>query len=151
MQENKHVTWFPSYGAEVRGGTAYCMVVVSDKEISSPHISKADALIILNAPSLGRFKNRLSPGGLFLLNSSMVSMHGLGRKVILLQYPFTDIAVRLGNIKVTNTVALGCLLAHRGIVRKESVFKVIQEAAPCDKKEIALINKKALEEGMKLK
>jgi 2-oxoglutarate ferredoxin oxidoreductase subunit gamma len=72
MRENKYVTWLPSYGAEVRGGTAYCMVVISHKEIGSPYIEEADTLIIMNNPSLEKFKDRIKKQGLLILNSSLV-------------------------------------------------------------------------------
>jgi len=149
MRENKFVTWLPSYGAEVRGGTAHCMVVVSDNEIGSPYITQADTLIIMNAPSLQRFKQRIKSQGLCLINSSLIhqdidsSRHNL-------KYPFTDIAVRLGDIRVANMVALGCLVAHKDIVDKRTISRVICEIAPPDKKHLIEINKKALEEGMGL-
>ena len=75
MEENKFVTWLPSYGAEVRGGTAHCLVVVSDEEIGSPYIKEADALIVMNSPSLMKFKGRLKNKGLLIANSSLMSSH----------------------------------------------------------------------------
>lgn len=161
MQEFKYVTWLPSYGAEVRGGTAYCMVVISDTEIGSPYINPADTLIIMNAPSLERFKNWAKFKGLLIVNSSLARCNidkphsctqGRGKKNLqILEYPFTDIAVKLGNIKVANMVALGCYLANRKIIELKNVFKVIEEIAPPDRKDLIEINKKALREGMKLK
>lgn len=71
LKENKHVTWMPSYGAEVRGGTAHCMVVISDEEIGSPYVEKADTLIIMNEPSRQRFKSRTKKAGLLIVNSSL--------------------------------------------------------------------------------
>ena len=74
MLEDKFVTWLPSYGADVRGGTAHCMVVISDKEIGSPYVAKADTLIIMNAPSLERFKGRIKNNGLRVINSSLAKV-----------------------------------------------------------------------------
>ena len=148
MKENKHVTWLPSYGAEVRGGTAYCMVVISDKEISSPRFNKADTLIIMNTPSLEKFKSRITPGGLLLLNASLAG--GAIDKIRSLRHPFTDIAISLGNIKVANMVALGCYIKNKKIVNRQSVIKVIEEIAPPDKKGLVEINKKALSAGTEL-
>lgn len=148
MRENKFVTWLPVYGAEVRGGTAYCMVIICDTEIGSPYIDKADTLIVMNGPSLERFKNRIKNSGLLIINSSLVTGK---HDVMALEFPFTDIALRLGNIKVANTVALGCFLAKRKILDIRNVFKAIKEMAPEDKKDLIEINKKALKEGMKLK
>jgi len=149
MREDKYVTWLPSYGAEVRGGTAHCMVVVSNAAIGSPYFYKADTLIIMNSPSLDRFQNRLKNKGTLILNNSLVSLSPK-KNVQVLQHPFTDIAVKLGNIRVANMVALGCLIAHRNIVQAKSVLQVIEEIAPQDKQELIEVNKKALEEGMKL-
>jgi 2-oxoglutarate ferredoxin oxidoreductase subunit gamma len=150
MREDKHVTWIPAYGAEVRGGTAHCKVVVSDAEIGSPYFHKADTLIIMNKPSLEKFKNILKNKGLLLINSSLVSLSPK-RNVHVLEYPFTDIAVKLGNIRVANMVALGCLIAHRNIVNAKSILRAIAEIAPQDKRQLIEINQKALQEGMKLK
>ncbi len=148
MRENKHVTWLPSYGAEVRGGTAHCMVVISDEEIGSPYVTEADALIVLNEPSLERFKKRIAKFGLLIANSSLIE-----NKTIVpgIYRPFTDIAENLGNIRIANMVALGCFLAHKKIVAAKSVVEAIGEMAPSGKKHLVEINIKALEEGMKLK
>ncbi|MEW6102006.1 MAG: 2-oxoacid:acceptor oxidoreductase family protein [Candidatus Omnitrophota bacterium] len=150
MHENKYVTWLPSYGAEVRGGTAHCMVVISDKEIGSPFVDLADSLIIMNAPSLEKFKKRIKKQGLLIINGSLAPRYS-GAKLQIARHPFTDIAVRLGNIRVANMVALGCLLANKGLVSLESVFKVIQEIAPQDKKGLIGINQQAVKEGVSLK
>lgn len=149
MQENKCVTWLPAYGAEVRGGTAYCMVVISDAPISSPYIDKADTLIAMNGPSLEKFKNRLKNKGLLIVNSSLVRSNI--DKTNSLKYPFTDLAAKLGNIRVANVVALGCFVTHKNIVSKESILKVISEIAPPDKKNLIEINHQALKEGMDLR
>lgn len=149
MKEDKYVTWLPSYGAEVRGGTAHCMVVISDKEISSPYIDKADTLIIMNGPSLERFESRMRNNGLLIINSSLANPE-IDRKVNILKYPFTDIAIKLGNIKVANTIALGCYLAQKRIVNPKTIFRVIEEISPEDKRDLVEINKKALSTGMEL-
>lgn len=148
MKENKFVTWLPAYGAEVRGGTAYCMTTISDSEIGSPYIDKADTLIIMNSPSLKRFADRIEAKGRMILNTSLADR--INDKNILAAYPFTDIAVELGSVKVANMVALGCLLAGGKIVNTDTVLKVIEEIAPADKKEMVEINKKALLKGTEL-
>lgn len=149
LREDKYVTWFPSYGAEVRGGSAYCMVIISSQEIGSPYIDKADTLIIMNALSLKRFKSRIKNKGLLIINDSLVKQN-LNTKSRVLKYSFTDIALKLGNIKVANTVALGCYLAKTKSIKPESVIKAIEEIAPADKKHLIEINKKALFAGMEL-
>lgn len=149
MKENKYVTWLPSYGAEVRGGTAHCMVIISDREIGSPYIVTADTLIIMNEPSWERFKARRKDNGLALANGSLISQKFNGKTAIF-KYPFTDIAVKLGNIKIANMVALGCYLASKKIVNLKNVLQVIEEIAPADKKSLVQINQQALSAGADL-
>jgi len=146
MKEGKFVTCLPSYGAEVRGGTAYCTVVVSEKEIGAPYVDKADTLIIMNKPSLERFKGRINKKGLLLVNSSLVDNYCDKNKEVL-QYPFTDIAIDMGNIKVANMVALGAFTARKNTVTLKNIFAVVSEIAPSEKKGLIEINKRALEKG----
>jgi 2-oxoglutarate ferredoxin oxidoreductase subunit gamma len=147
--EGKFVTWLPSYGAEVRGGTAHCMVIISDEEIGSPYIDKADTLIAMNAPSVAKFFNRLKPAGLLLANSSF-SPEPKSREKDALYFPFSDIALELGNIRVANMVALGAYLAKRRVLSTESIHCAIRELAPSDKKDLIAINKEALSRGWRL-
>lgn len=149
MRENKFVTWIPSYGAEVRGGTAHCMVIISDKGIGSPYIDKADTLIIMNQPSLERFKHRIKNKGLLIVNSSLANSDAK-RNAHIIKYPFTDIAIKLGNIKVANMVALGCYIANKKIASLKNVFATIQAMAPEDKKGLIEINQEAVVLGIEL-
>lgn len=150
MREDKFVTWFPSYGAEVRGGAAYCMVVVSDDEIGSPYVNKADTIIAMNRPSLDKFAGRLTNNGVLIVNSSLAGQTE-GRKKNFFRFPFSDIAVKLGNIRVANMVALGVFIARKNIISAQTVIKTIKEIAPSDKKALVEINLKALKEGLNLK
>jgi 2-oxoglutarate ferredoxin oxidoreductase subunit gamma len=150
MRQGLNVTWLPSYGPEVRGGTAHCIVTVSDGQIGSPCVDKADSMIIMNEPSLQRFRSRIKDRGLLIVNSSLASPAAIN-KAVLVGQPFTDIALKLGNIKVANMVALGCYLAQKKILRPDNVLKSIEEIAPADKKGLVQINKEALTSGMKLK
>lgn len=150
MREGKFVTWIPSYGAEVRGGTAHCMVIISDKEISSPYIEKADTLIIMNRPSLDKFKTRIKKNGLLILNSSLV-MPADYRNAENVGYAFTDIAVKLGNIRIANMVALGYYISKKKIAGLKTVSQTIKGIAPADKKHLIPINLEAINQGAKLK
>jgi len=141
MRENKFVTWLPAYGAEVRGGVAYCMVIISDEDIGSPYIDKANTLIILNQPSFIKFKNRLA--------SSLVKTDFKQSKQIVVQ-PFTDIAARLGNLKVANTVALGVYLEKNKILNPKTIFQVMEDFAPKNRPELVEINKQAFTQGTAL-
>ncbi|MFA5144892.1 MAG: 2-oxoacid:acceptor oxidoreductase family protein [Candidatus Omnitrophota bacterium] len=149
MREGKFVTWLPSYGAEVRGGTSHSMVIISDAQIGSPFVERADSLIIMNAPSLEKFKGRLAYKGLLVINSSLAPRYA-NKNARLAQHPFTDIAIKLGNIKVANMAALGCFVAHKKIVGLKTISRIISDIAPKDKQYLIEINKKALEEGAKL-
>ncbi|MBU1091065.1 MAG: 2-oxoacid:acceptor oxidoreductase family protein [Candidatus Omnitrophica bacterium] len=150
MREGNFVTWMPSYGAEVRGGTAHCMVILSDKEISSPYIDKADILIVMNRPSLEKFRSRISNHGLLIMNSSLVSADGY-KNARNYKYPFTEIALRLGNIRVANMIALGALVAKKKLVSLKSVLEAISSIAPKDKKDLVEINIRALKKGAQLR
>lgn len=149
MKEGKHVTWLPAYGAEVRGGTSHCMVTISDNEIGSPYITKADTLIVMNDPSLSKFKKRLKNKGYLFVNSSLAG-EDLSADTRTFKHPFTDLAVELGNIKVANMLALGNYLAVKKIIKIENVLKLIEEIAPAARTDLIEINKKALLKGEKL-
>jgi 2-oxoglutarate ferredoxin oxidoreductase subunit gamma len=149
MLEGKEVTWFPAYGAEVRGGTSHCMVTIADHQIGSPYISQADTLIILNQPSLEKFKKMVRNKGLLILNSSLAKIEKSSR-IKALPLPFTDIALKLGNIKVANMVALGSFITAKKIIKVQNILKVFKSMAPAGNLKILEVNQRALEEGMKL-
>ncbi len=145
MLEDKQVTWMPCYGPEVRGGAAYCMLVISDEEIGSPMVRQADSMIIMNQLSLDKFKPRLAKNGLLVLNSSLADANGA------LKHPFTDIAIEMGNIKVANMIALGCFLARKKIVVLKTVVEAMKKIAPPGQEELITINRQALYKGAELK
>ncbi len=149
LNKGYKISWLPCYGAEVRGGTAYCYVIISDKEIPSPYVQSADTCIIMNEPSLVKFENKLKKGGLLLVNSSLVKKTPQRKDIRVYLFPFTVVATRLGNIKIANCIALGAYIAIKKIFSKIELFKTIQEAAPEDKKGLIDINKKAICEGIK--
>ncbi|MCM8780681.1 MAG: 2-oxoacid:acceptor oxidoreductase family protein [Candidatus Omnitrophica bacterium] len=150
--QGKYVTWLPSYGAEVRGGTAYCMVIVSDKQIGSPYIDKADTLIIMNEPSFRKFYSYLKDNGLLILNTSFINLaeSQLYKRRRVVKHPFTDIAMQMGNARVANMIALGGYLAQKDIVDQRSVIKAMEEMTLTDKRELLEVNKQALYTGLKL-
>ncbi|MFH1191369.1 MAG: 2-oxoacid:acceptor oxidoreductase family protein [Candidatus Omnitrophota bacterium] len=149
MLEGKQVTCLPAYGPEVRGGTSHCMVTISDQEIGSPYISEADTLIILNHPSLEKFMGKLKEKGLLILNSSLAKTNEKSHLKVW-QFPFTDIAVKLGNIKVANMVALGCYARAKKIIKVKNILKVFKSIAPAGNLKILEVNQQALKEGQKL-
>ena len=147
MHEGKFLTWLPSYGAEVRGGTAKCMLIISEQKIGSPFISCADTLIVMNQPSLNKFLPVLKPKGLLVLNSSLVKAPAKNEKFELINIAATEIALELGNIKVANIVALGAYLARKRIVRQRTLISTLSEMAKVVNPALFEINKKALEKG----
>lgn len=149
MEEDQFVTWLPSYGAEVRGGTAHCSVVVSNEEIGSPYIKETDALIVMNNPSLLKFKGRLKNKGLLVVNSSLADTV-TDKKFNVLSFPFTDTASNLGNIRIANMVALGAYAQATKIVSINKILRVIEKIAPPDKRDLIKINQDALKEGVRL-
>ena len=149
MLEGKQVTWFPAYGPEVRGGTSHCMVTISDQEIGSPYITRADTLIVLNQPSLEKFKGMISKEGILILNSSLASSDSLAG-IKILQFPFTDIAIKLGNIKVANMVALGCYAQAKKVIKIKNILRVFKSVAPVGNLKILEVNQQALEEAVRL-
>lgn len=149
MQEGRYVTWLPAYGPEVRGGTAFCMVIISDSEIGSPYIGEADTLIILNGLSFQKFKCRVKKNGLIIANSSF-DLEDDPQNARVLRYPFTDLALKQGNIKVANMIALGSYLGQKGTVATKTIFETIRRMAPAGKKELIKINKQAFMQGLRL-
>ena len=121
MEEGKEVTWLPSYGPEMRGGTANCTVVVSDKPIACPLINDADVLVVMNLPSLRKFESMLVPGGLLIINSSVVTEKATRSDIRVLEIPANDKAVELGNDKAANMVILGAILKETGVVSMATV------------------------------
>jgi 2-oxoglutarate ferredoxin oxidoreductase subunit gamma len=148
MLEGKEVTWFPSYGAEVRGGTANCTVIISDELIGSPVVTSPDFLIVMSDASLIKFLPKLKQNGLFLYDSSFIHDPALRTDVSTVAVPATEIARKIGNTKTANMVLLGAFIAKTGIVNASSVFEAIESSMPETKKNGIADNKIALAEGI---
>ena len=148
MKEGKTVTWIPSYGPEMRGGTANCTVVVSDKEIGSPVTPHPRALIIMNNPSLEAFEPKLQSNGLLLSNSSFVTRPVARKDIKPISVPANEIAAEAGNEKAANMVMLGAYIACTNSVSRESIVAGLKELFG---KKIDLMdtNVRAFEEGMR--
>jgi 2-oxoglutarate ferredoxin oxidoreductase subunit gamma len=149
MLEGKEVTWFPSYGAEMRGGTANCTVIISDELIGSPVVTNPDMLIVMNEASANKFLPRLKKDGLFLFDSSLIKEPALRNDVENLGVPAVEISSRIGNTKSANMVLLGALIAKTGILNERSVADAIDKSMPDRKKKVMELNKEAILEGVK--
>ena len=121
MLARRQVSWIPSYGPEMRGGTANCSVTISDEEIGSPLIEHPTALVAMNGPSLEKFGDDVAPGGTIFYNSSMIDKAPTRGDVTSIPVPANEIADRLGNPRVANMVMLGAMLASGCVLSKEAV------------------------------
>ncbi|MBI3871488.1 MAG: 2-oxoacid:acceptor oxidoreductase family protein [candidate division Zixibacteria bacterium] len=144
MREGKYVSWLPSYGPEMRGGTANCHVVISSKRIGSPYVAEPNLLVAMNQPSLEKFAARVRPGGVVIYDSSFVKTVALPAHIRGVPIPLSEIANELGNAKVANVVAAGAIIALTGMVG-ETVFVELLRNLP--KKALLEVNLKALAAG----
>jgi len=145
MEEGKEVTWLPSYGPEMRGGTANCTVVVSDKPISCPLINDADVLVAMNLPSLVKFEPIVVPDGLIIINSSLVNIDSTRTDVRSFKVAANDMAAELGNEKAANMVMLGAILKETKIVEADTIRKEIEHMFSGRKEKFLDMNMKAFE------
>jgi 2-oxoglutarate ferredoxin oxidoreductase subunit gamma len=116
MDSGREVTWIPSYGPEMRGGTANCTVVIADEEIGSPVVKNPDAVLVMNLPSLDKYEPLVKPGGALVINASMVDRTATRTDIISVAIPCNEIAEEIGNPRLANMVAIGALLACMGDV-----------------------------------
>ncbi len=147
MLEGKNVTWYPCYGAEMRGGTVNCEVVVSDTEVSSVHKQDTDYALVLNQQSFDRFVQRVKKGGTIIANSTLVAESKPRNDINYVFAPMGDIANSLGTSKVTNVVSLGVLSSVCNIVSKEYLAKGVEKVLGEKKKDLLPLNEKALANG----
>ncbi len=150
MIEGKEVAWIPSYGPEMRGGTANCGVTVSDEPIGSPVVTEPTALIVMNRPSLEKFEKSVVAGGYVLINSSIVKQDVSRQDLTVLKIPANEIAEEIGSLKVANNVILGALLKLTGVVTAESVLESLKKVLPARRHNLIPANREALEQGAKL-
>jgi 2-oxoglutarate ferredoxin oxidoreductase subunit gamma len=147
LMENKEVAWFPSYGPEMRGGTANCTVIVSPRKISSPVVEEPSAALVLNLPSMLKFEPIIRPGGFLLINSSLVERQPGRKDIYAYLVPANEIAQNLGHIKVANMVLLGAYLELTGAVSMSSMLKALEKTLPEHRQYLLPVNQKAMEMG----
>jgi 2-oxoglutarate ferredoxin oxidoreductase subunit gamma len=148
MQQGYEVVWIPSYGPEMRGGTAYCTVVISDRPIGSPIIRNPKHLVAMNRPSLEKFASAVKPGGTIFINSSIITIDAGRDDVDVIKVPIIEIAKALGNVKAANIVALAAFVSRSQVVDFEMLRESVKKKFASKEKLIPL-NMKALEEGKK--
>jgi 2-oxoglutarate ferredoxin oxidoreductase subunit gamma len=148
MDEGWHVTWIPSYGPEMRGGTAHCIVILSDDDIGSPIIRQPTMCIIMNPPSMDKYEPLVKPGGLLVANSTLVRSRSQRDDIEAIYVPANELAASLGNVKMANVVLLGAMLGRREILPIESIKRTLDQHIPERRKHIIEPNKRALDRGV---
>lgn len=150
IAENLYVTWIPSYGPEMRGGTANCTVIVSEEEVGAPIISNPTAAIVLNLPSLEKYGPLVKPGGLLIVNESLVPARCERDDIRVIYIPASDIATEMGNPRMANMLLLGAFVQATGIVSLETVMSELEKHLSERQRKWLEPNKKALQKGAEL-
>ncbi len=151
MKENKHVSWMPSYGPEMRGGTANCIVNVSDNPISSPIVTEYDVAVVFNLPSLNKFEPKVKKGGVLIWESSTIKEAPTRKDIDIYAVPAIKTASeKLKNVKVMNMIALGALVKIKPIIKSDTLIKALKDTLPSRHHHLIPLNEKALELGMSM-
>lgn len=150
MMEGLHVAWVPSYGPEMRGGTANCGVTVSDMPISSPLVTEPTTLIAMNGPSLDKFEGDVVPGGLVLYNASLIDREVLRSDLRVLAVKANEEAEKIGSVRVATNVMLGAFLSITGVVSLKSAVEALAKVLPPHRHSLIPANERALEAGARI-
>ncbi len=147
MRDGKHVTYLPSYGAEVRGGTANCTVIVSDEEIFSPVVSSPDYAVIMNKPSLAKYEGTIKEGGAIILNSSLIDSVPSRGDIEVVKVPANDIAKELGSDRTINMIMLGAFVTKARVTTLDSLMNGLTEILKGKKANLMELNRQGLDKG----
>ena len=150
MIEKKEISWMPSYGPEMRGGTANCIVIVSDKQISSPIVTTFDTVVVLNQPSLEKFEKAVKPGGILIYDSTNILTPPTRTDIDVVPIAASDEAVKMNNSKIMNMIILGAFLAKTNVVEFDAIMHALKEVLPERYHHLLPLNEKALRRGMEL-
>lgn len=150
VMEDKEVSWMPSYGPEMRGGTANCIAIISDTKISSPILTKFDTVIALNQPSLDKFEHAVKPGGLLIYEASTILNPPARTDIDIVPIEASNEAAKLSNTKVMNMIILGALLKKKPVITFESALEGLKKVLPERYHHLIPLNKQAIEKGMEL-
>ena len=148
MLDGKHVSWLPSYGPEMRGGTANCSVIVSDEPVASPLVDKADVIVAMNRPSLDKFEEHVKPGGVLVVNSSIIDRKAVRDDITVVYCDANGVADSVGNPKGANVAILGAVMEKAPITSIDSMMEAIRIELGEKKARFLEGNKKALIAGM---
>ncbi len=147
MDKDYHVTWYPSYGPEMRGGTANCMVIIADEEIGAPVVGHPQVVMVMNRPSLDKYEGIVKPGGFLVVNTSIIDRAVERKDVQVINVPANQIAEKIGDKRVTNMVMLGALLANLPLLSNEEIAAELRVHLPQRHQNLIGANIQALEEG----
>jgi 2-oxoglutarate ferredoxin oxidoreductase subunit gamma len=150
VMDDKEVSWMPSYGPEMRGGTANCIAIISDEKISSPILTKFDTVIALNQPSLDKFEGSLKPGGLLIYEASTIINPPTRTDIEILPIEASNEAAKMKNMKIMNMIILGALIKKKPMIKFESAIKGLEKVLPERYHHLIALNKEAMEKGMEL-
>jgi 2-oxoglutarate ferredoxin oxidoreductase subunit gamma len=148
MLQDKKVTWLPSYGPEMRGGTAHCTVVIGDEPIASPLVRHPDCVIALNLPSADKYEPLVKSGGLFLVNRNLVTRPLARQDLAPILIPANDLAEKAGDLRVANLVMVGALIAKSGVLPLAVVEAALETWLPDRHRALVAENRRALHEGV---
>lgn len=148
MAEGLYVTWIPSYGPEMRGGTANCTVIVSEEIIGAPVVRNPTAAVVMSRPSMEKYEPLVKPGGVMIVNASLIDMKSQRDDIRVLYVPASDIATELGNVRMANMVALGALIGATGLVSYDTVMQQLDEHLSARQRKWLEPNGQALKKGM---
>jgi 2-oxoglutarate ferredoxin oxidoreductase subunit gamma len=146
--EDKEVTWMPSYGPEMRGGTANCITIVSDNLISSPIISMFDTVVALNQPSVDKFEHKIKKGGNMIYDAANIINAPTREDINIYAVPGSDISIKLKNTKVLNMIMLGSFIGVTGIIQVETIWKALEQVLPERYHKLIPLNQEAFRAGM---
>ncbi|MDD2481399.1 MAG: 2-oxoacid:acceptor oxidoreductase family protein [Lutispora sp.] len=147
LKEGKNVSWLPSYGPEMRGGTANCSVIISEEPVGAPTVTEATAAIVMNRPSLDKFEKDVIPGGDLLINSSLIDKKATRDDINVYYVPANEIANDMGSGKIANMVMLGAYLKITGAAKEDTIMEYIAEVFSGKKASVVPLNKEALKRG----
>ena len=147
MIEKKYTTWFPAYGAEMRGGTANCTVMIDDEEIGCPNTECPDIVVALNSQSLEKFEPKVKKGGFLIINSSFAKSNSYREDVHYIEVPATELAVKINRPKVANIVILGAFIEKLKLLKPSSIQKAFEKMLSGGKEHLLGMNLEAFETG----
>ena len=150
MEQGHHVTWIPSYGPEMRGGKARCTVIISNDVIGSPLVRRPSMAIVLNIPSMDAFEPAIKPGGVLVVNSSLIARESERDDINVIYVPAADVATEVGNIRLANVVCVGALIQASGVVPMKAVSQALNSHLPERHRKLLGPNQEALHRGAAL-